>query len=515
MPDFNYRPDELRASVADDKAHFTASDRIEIPSRMAPLYAARAAALDATLALVCDTGNDEKQRPIEDAFSSLLDRWILPFSKVTEGMIAPSKDVDWWREREVAREMGFFQGLVNLQVGEARDKFIKLEAGLARLIADLDKKWTTMSDESRRLEEVEAQACAKMSQIVRDALSQGTDAWARWGSQLQRVLEVCMKVPDTVNDAVAYVLRESGWPEIIVQQVVKSGLNGKDYYQFGKDNGVPAAELAAASPEYARDPGMYASESVQKLIGPEFEAFVTCVNNLYKYVLPIAAGEYGAQVGALQRLLPNQGTILVSLSQTRRDVDEFLKNAGLDKARALFEQVDQALDRWADGQSTPGLKTDARAFANAAREPFKVRYERLASAFGTFVQANQGRFIGNVNPGTEKALIFTDVWADRSQALMDVGMDDRLKEWLQGTMKIDNLFASAYSQVFAQIKLLPEDMQQKITWQLDQYWSSLLERLRKEATAAGTTLDDAARKVSDDSIRRDLDRSSLKGLLNA
>lgn len=515
MPDFNYRPDELRATIDDDKTPFAASDRIELRSRMPALHAARAQALGAVLALVCDTGNDEKQRAIEDAFGGLLDRWILPFSKVTDGMIAPSKEADWWREREVAREMGFFQGLVNLEIGETRDQFVKLEAGLAKLIADLDKKWATMSDESRRLEEIEAQACAKMSQIVRDALSQGTDAWNRWGYQLQRTLEVCMKVPDTVNDAVAYVLRESGYPEIIVQGVVKSSLCGKDYFQYGKDNGVPAKELAAANWELCRDPGMAASEEVQRLIGPEFEAFVTCVNALYKYVLPVAAGDYAAQVGAFQRMLPNQGTILVSLSQTRRDVDEFLKNAGLDKARALFEQVDRALDRWADAQSTPGLKTDARAFANAAREPFKQRHERLASAFGSFVQANQGRFIGNVNPGTEKELIFTDVWADRSQALMDVGMDDRLKEWLDGTMKIDNLFSSAYSQVFRQIKLLPEDMQQKITSQLDEYWGKLYERLKKETTFAGTVLTDAARRVSDDNIRRDLDRSSLKGMLNA
>lgn len=98
---------------------------------------------------------------------------------------------------------------------------------------------------------------------------------------------------------------------------------------------------------------------------------------------------------------------------------------------------------------------------------------------------------------------------------MDVGMDDRLKEWLQGTAKVDNLFASAYSQVFNQIKRLPEDMQQKITRQLDEYWGKLLERLKKETTFAGTTLDDAARKVSDENIRRDLDRSALKGMLNA
>lgn len=377
MPDFTYRPAELKASVDDDKAHFIPSDRAEIPNRMAPLYAAREQALNGVLALVCDVGNDEKQRAIEDAFGTVLDRWILPFSKVTDGMIAPSKDVDWWREREVAREMGFFQGLVNLEIGEARDKFVKLEAGLAKLIADLDKKWATMSDESRRLEEVEAQACARMSQIVRDALSQGTDAWARWGYQLQRTLDVCMKVPDTVNDAVAYVMRESGYPEVIVQAVIKSSLCGKDYFQFGKDNGVPAAQLAAANWQLCRDPGMAASESIQKLIGPEFEAFVTCVNNLYKYVLPIAAGEYGAQVGALQRLLPNQGTILVSLSQTRRDVAEFLNNAGLDKARALFEQVDAALDRWADGQATPRpqdgrprlCQRRARALQGALRTP--------------------------------------------------------------------------------------------------------------------------------------------------
>lgn len=82
-------------------------------------------------------------------------------------------------------------------------------------------------------------------------------------------------------------------------------------------------------------------------------------------------------------------------------------------------------------------------------------------------------------------------------------------------MKIDNFFSSAYSQVFGQIKLLPEDMQQKFTYKLDEYWSGLLERLKKETTFAGTALDEAARKVSDDNIRCDLDRSSLKGMLNA
>ena len=513
MADFQWRENELRASFDDEKKDFKEGDRVEIPARMAPLYRVRAQVLGDILVPLCDTGADEKARAVEDACQPFVDRWILPFSKVTDGMISPSEHVDWWREREVAREGVFLNGLLDMELGRKRDRFVKLEAGLAKLIADLDKKWATMSDESRRLEEVEAQACAKMTQIVRDAMSQGTDAWARWGYQLKSLLDVCMKVPDTVNDAVAYVLRESGWPEIIVQAVIKSSLVGKDYFQYGKDNGVPAAQLAAANWELCRDPGMAVSEEIQRQVGSNFEAFVTVVNNLYKYVLPIAAGEYAAQVGAFQRLLPNQGTILVSLSQTRRDVDDFLRTAGLDKARELFELVESTLDRWADGQATPGLKTDAHAFANAVKEPFKVRYERMASTFGTFVQANQGRFIGTVETATEKALIFTDVWADRSQALMDIGMDDRLKEWRQGTLQVDDLFASAHSQIVSGILLLPDDMRMRILDKVDAYWETLRKRLHDETTFAGTALDDAARKVSDDNIRRDLDRSSLKNLL--
>jgi len=513
MPDFSPRENELRASFDAARKDFKEGDRVEVPYRMAALYAARARTLADMLALACDTGSDAKAGAIESGFHALLDAWVMPFSRVTDGMISPSEELDWWRERELKSEMAFFSGLVDLEIGEKRDAFVKLEADLGKLISDLDKKWATMSDESRRLEAIEAEACAKMTQIVRNALSQGTDAWARWGYQLQRVLEVFQKVPDAVNECVAAVLRESGWPEVVVQGVISASLAGKDYFQYGKDNGVPAAQLAAANPELCRDPGMFASETVQRMIGPEFEAFVTCVNALYKNVLPVAAGEYASQVAALQAVLPNQGTILVSLSQTRRDVDAFLKNAGLDAARALFEASEAALDRWADGLPTVGLRTDARAFGNEVKEAFKQRYERMATTFGVFVQANQGRFLGTVGAATEKALIFTDVWADRSQALMDIGMDERIKEWRKGTMEVDDVFAKASAQVYAKLATLPRDMLDRITAKLDAYWDGLRTRLRNETGAAGTTLEQAAQKVSDDNVRRDLDRTPLKVML--
>ena len=56
----------------------------------------------------------------------------------------------------------------------------------------------------------------------------------------------------------------------------------------GSNSGQLVEAIAAANWQLCRDPGMAASESVQKLIGPEFEAFVTCINNLYKYVLRLA-----------------------------------------------------------------------------------------------------------------------------------------------------------------------------------------------------------------------------------
>jgi hypothetical protein len=477
MPDFTRRQLELRESFKTQEADFKVGERVEIPYRLAPLYKAREAALTELLALLTEPGLEPKTRDFGDKLQLLVDRWILPFTKITDGMPYPGEDVDWWRERHVTLEMQFMQGLANMEIAEARDELAKLEVALEQLIADLEKKWRTMNEEAKRIEALEAEACRSMTDIVRRAMHEGTEAWTRYGEALRRVLEKFQAVPDLVNEAVVALAKQAGFPSELAEALPKLSLAGKDYFAIGKELGIPAAQLSAANPEAMRDPGMAVSEMVQKALGPEVEALVVAVNLLWKCFIPIAAGEYASRLGEFQRSMPNEGAILVSFSQTRRDIDEFLRYNGLDRARAVFERAEAALDRWADGQPTDGLKADANQWADPVHEAFKRRYERMANTFGMFVQANQGKFIGTVNSSVENELIFTDVWADRTQGLMDIGMDERLREWRKGTIELTDKIKTASRALYDHLLILPFDARDKVIRALDAYWDTVLQRL--------------------------------------
>ena len=515
MPDFSHREKELRDSFEADKADFKVGEQVECFVRLRDAYPVRAAALADMLVPLTDMGAELKTRAFEDKFQVYVDRWVMPLTRLCDGLLYPGEEIDWWREREVGRELTFMQGLINMEIAEARDEMVALQAGLEKLMADLDKKWGTMTEEARRLEAEEAQACARMNEIMRQGVNNGTDAWARYGDALKRFLDVFMQIPDFTNAAVVGAAKQAGIPDKIAEAIPKVSLMGKDYFAYGKELGIPAAELARANPELFRDPGMFVSESIQKQLGPYFEALVTALNALYKYVLPVASMVYAEQVGQLQRLMPNQGVILVSLTQTRRDVDDFLKNCGLDKARAVYDRAEAALSRWADGQPTDGLKADAREWAAVVLEAFKRRYEHMATLFGVFVQANQGRFIGPVSRSVENELIFTDVWADRTQGLMDIGMDERLREWRAGAIDVSDRLATASSQVYQGLRHLPMDIQDGIVSKLNAYWAQLGTRLKAEADQAAAAMATAENNVNDGSIKRDLDRSALRQRLTA
>jgi hypothetical protein len=515
MPDFSRREKELNDSFDAAKDTFHAGERIQCADRLKALYPGRASALTAILAPLTDPGLDPKAREAQDKYQLLLDQWVLRFSHLTDGLIIEAAGTEVWREKEEARETAFLKSLVDLDIEQFRDDLAKLEVGLQNMIAALDKKWVTMGDEAKRLEDLEAEAYQKMNKIVQGTLSGGTDAWARYGDSLSNFLAYFMKIPVWVNEAVVYLAKEAGIPDQIAELFPKLSMAGVEYFNRGKELGIPAADLARGNPELMRDPGMAVSETIQKNIGSTFELFVTGINLVYKNLLPLATVEYNSQMRTLQGLMPNQGVILMSVSQTQRDVDDFLKNCGLDRARDLYERAESALDRWADSQPTDGLKADAREFAAPIKNAFKDRYDRMANAFGVFVQANQGRFIGAVKKDIENQLIFTDVWADRTQGLLDIGMDARIREWRDGTMKLSDQLATASSQVFEQMRTLPPELLDKITDKLNDYWAQMQSRIKTETDQATATLSAASDQINNDRIRKDLDRSALRRQLAA
>lgn len=515
MSGYDRRRAEIEADLRTNTALPVEEAGVMLNKLVNGLFDAREAALTEMAALLASDSPDPLAGAIREKWQSAIDRWVDPFSRILDGVQNPSTASIQWREIQVACENRFFRDLLAVGLGEERDTMVQLDAGLTKMTKDLQLKWSTMSDEAKRIEAAEAEAAHKMTEIVQQAMREGTEAWARYGEALQRFLEPFQKLPDAVNDTIVELAKKAGMPDHIAAMIPRASLAGKDYFALGKELGVPAKDLAAFNPELFRDPGMAVSETIQKLIGPEFEALVTAINGLYKYVLPIAAGTYAEQLTAYQRLVPNSCVILVSFGQTRRDVDDYLKNNGMEKTRDLYSRCEARTESWKDGVFTDGQKVDAAAFTREVGGSFTRRYEWMSERLNDFIKANQGRFIGSVSKSIENELLFSDIWVDRRQCLMDIGMDARIREWRAGVMVVDDQMATATSQLFSGLQFLPRDMNDLIGSRLNAYFDTLKSKLQREATTTGDTLAKAETLVSRDKIGNDLDRRAQTALLTA
>ena len=515
MSDYDARGNELLKSFEDMQTRIQPLELVRCLPIVKDLVAERARLIDAMVGVLSPEGFDPVVAELAAKQQAIWERFVQPLSKLLDGLSQPTMELDHWRELAATGESRFFRSFEELKLGEAHDEMATLHVTLQDMITKLDRKWSTMSEEAQRLEQLELDASTKMTEIVSESLSKSTEAWARYGNTLRELLEECQKVPDLVNQAVVYLAIEAGVPESVAKAIPTTSLVGKDSFALAKDLGIPAKDLAMAEPWLSRDPGMAVSETIQKAIGPEFEAFITAVNALYKNVLPVATGAYYEQVGNLQRVLPNHGSILVSLSQTRKDVDEFLKKNGMDRLRQVYDRATLGVDQWASGVTTDGQKSDAENMRRVVKEAFSTRFERMTHEFEEFVRANSGRFIGTVDHATEEKLLWEDIWVDREEGLAHLGMDDRLREWRAGTLEVSSTFETASAQLFERLRVLPPELHDKIAGALNAYWDKLRSQLRQAAEQAATTLATAESRVSDDQIKRDLDRSDLSRQLRS
>ncbi len=491
------------------KPYFEAANIAAIKS----LYSTRADILDGIAALATDPGNESKTREINDRIGSLVDRWVLPLNRVRDNC-SRYMPMDLWIETEVSHEMGFFQGLNNLGIGETRDQLIALENGLAKLVADLQRKWDAMTYGAKELEKIEAEANQKMNDIVQTCIKDATDAWLRVTAAANAIIAKFYKFPDHVNDAIVAAAKAAGIPDAVAEKIPKISLLGKDYFAAGKEMGLPAGQLAKANPELFRDPGMAVSEEIQRVFGPEFEMLIAALVQYHKCIAPLINDAYASQLNTVQSKVPNRGAILVSFTETRRDVDRFLDENGLDKARTIFENFDAALRMWPERVGCDGLYDDAKTMSALISEGFKRRFERMSDIFGVFVQANQGRFTGSVDKRTENELIYTDVWDDRERGVLARGMDQRLKAWRGDVMKINDIWDNAHSQLGVAMRAVPADLERSIDYALNRYLEGLRERVAKETEAASRTLESAADVVSDEKTARVISRAPMRAMLS-
>jgi hypothetical protein len=521
MSDFYARKVELLANL--DKLMVGKFEpwRAGIGAPLGDLMNARSTALNAVVTVLCDSADEDLAADVDEKVRYGQDNAVRPMPELGARIKDLDSDLVSWVGQISVEEARFFSGLLALNLGKQRDIMRQIQVDLTILIRTVQGKWATMSEANQRLEKIEADASVKMTEMMQARIVKSVDYTERAAEAVGQITDRLFKLPKLANEALVYLAIECGLPENLARRLPDVKELGKYHYggaSLSNDvnfTAIEAKEIAKVLPMLMRDPAMVVTDTFKELFPKEMRIFLELAYRFCKEVLPYYRQGYLDSVRAYQDMLPNQGSVLVSLSQTRGDVETFLRICGMDQLRTAYDTAMRLLDLWVENAQSPGAKADAQALRDAVKPMFDKRFQDTSHMFEEFVRSEQGRFIGTVKTETENALLWTPMWIDRERGVVDAGMYERLRAFRETTLRVTERFEESAARVHDQLGDLPEGIAEPAMAKFETLIAEVKAQLKDATAQAAAALDEAAATATPDAVKRDLDRSRLRALVAA
>jgi len=508
MPSYDRRKQEVRERFNQAQANLQPLEIVRIAAVLEDFYTTRDAFLTTVVTVVADDGDEELAGDYKSKFETLTRQVEDKLGDMLSGLSEVSEAAVKFREQVLVEEVRFHYTLAAANPCAARDALLGLERRLREMVAVLKEKWLKLTEEDYRVLEIEWQAAARINQIVKTAIEQEIPVYLRLGNAVADGIDDLGKLPDAFNDALIEKLKGIGIPEEYAKLLPKVSSIGKDTFEEVKKLGIPAKEAAKGLEFLARDPGMWLSDTFKDMFGNDLSLVLRTLSEATKGLI-VLQGAYAEQLRAFKDALPGQGGILVALSKTPRDVDEFIKSNGVDVARAQRETALRALERLGSEPATDGLRGDGAEVDRAMAEALNKRMETITEVFDDFVSQFKGEFLGSISDETEQALLRSGSWQEQVAGMEGLGLDEKLRQWRSSTLEVSSKLTGAYSQVQAHFAGFPIEMQDKLRRAVNDEWQKALDAIRGGTEEVKTTLDAAEQAVKSEQIRKDVDRSAL------
>jgi hypothetical protein len=323
MSDFYARKVELLAAL--DKLMVGKFEpwRAGIGGPLGELMNARSTALNAVVAVLCDSADEDLAADVDEKVRYGQDNAVRPMPELGARIKDLDSDLVCWVGQISVEEARFFSGLLALNLGKQRDIMRQIQVDLTILIRTVQGKWSTMSEANQRLEKIEADASVKMTEMMQARIVKAVDYTEQAAETLGRMNDALSKLPKLANDAMVYLAAEVGLPVDLAKRLPDVKYLGKYIYggaSMSNDvnfTAIEAKEIAKAAPFLMRDPAMLVTDNFKDLFPKEAKLFLELAYKFCKEVLPYYRQGYLDSVRTYQDMLPNQGSVLVSLSQTR------------------------------------------------------------------------------------------------------------------------------------------------------------------------------------------------------
>jgi hypothetical protein len=512
MPSYPERGRELRQRL--DDARLSPIERVRITAVIDEVMTIRDAALTMIVTMMADTGKDALTKDYTDALVRFRSQMDAKWNDILSGLPLPSNAAELFRERVLVEEAGFWGAPGIIFAAEARDDLVARATVLRQMTEALDRKWAAFTEEDLRVERAEAEAAEKVRDILNRAIHQQVDLQSRLGNEASEMLQKLSKIDDRINEWYVAIATGAGMPRALAEYTAKLSNLFQQGFDKAKELGIPAAEFAAAlASMLVTDPGFRAVEWFKAAFGADIRQLFTVYSEIKKALQYQLQESYVQQTSAWRALMPVQSAILVTFTSTRTDVDRFLQANNLDVGRRKMEWALTDIDRWRDGVMTDGQRAAATPVRDAMRDALLGRMAALATEWNAMFGRHDGRFMGPLSSQTEKDLLNTDQWIVTMNGMVQIGMDEKLREWRRTTTEIPVRIGDSFARVERAFEHLPAEMRDRIRGPINSYLGQTLRELNSEAESTARALDECALMVNARKFEQDMNRGQLRDRL--
>lgn len=471
--------------------------------------------------------SDSGDSPPADAY---VQAWKNGTDALTTAMAGAGRDIKdpslpllAFRELTMRDARVFWGGLAVIDPAGARGHMIAYRATMQKMMDELDKHFLTLTQSARAVMDAEASLSRQMTGVLADGMGRQSDLVSRIANYVDEKLP-SLKDPakwmrKTSSEILSAVMAQTTWSEnkdMWAEFADKISKPGAGFFKTGKEVGIPAGELARAAPFLQRDLGMYVSDTFQdrlKATLPDGTAQVIQAIGTLMDQIEQTATSYRAVRDAFLATLPNHGSVLVLVSDTRRRVDTFIAENGMDKMRDEFQRVKDGLEAWRGLAMADGLKADATEFASVVTSALQARFDAAQASFDTFV-TNDGRtFMGTLNGPAEKAVFDPSPVMDERGRLVSLGLDERLAAWRKQLIVIEPMLADYQAGFMDAIGTMPDEIQDDLRRQVTTAFGPLRQGLLASAARAQAAMDRESALAGTVAVNNDLDIGKLRDSL--
>jgi hypothetical protein len=445
---------------ADEAAAFSAAFQRYCPPREI--------VLKDLITLAGDTSDNQRAGDWKDKISWAKAALENSICHALESFREPSLKGFWLQSLMTNDEKNFWNNLETLNLGARRDELLKLRINFNSYTADLDKKWLGLTDRSRPLQEDSKKAIKEILAIVDAAIGQT-------GSSLAQLKNAVAEQIRKLEDLRAKI------GELPVEFNIQLIANLVDN---------------------------------QYNLASQLPLLLDSVRQSLAFISPFLGEEYRNHVVTHRQDVSNLAQIFVTVPQTRRDVDEFLKKNGVDVAQQNLVEAKSTLERWHSAMPTDALKGDAKEFADALVLALTNQVVQMQTAFDIFSTKHKGKFYSELAGDIEVLLTEKQYAADLTSAVTGRTLEAKLREWNNDA---HNVLTVDLENTFRTLEDALQDGPEELRRAAQNYVSAMRDEIKRNIQEWVKEIDEktdlAMAVVREGKIREDLDRSSLSEIL--